>query len=159
MQLVLPYMRKQQFGKIVNISSIGGKFAMPFGGWYHASKFAIEGLSDSLRNEVKPFGIDVVVIEPGGIKSEWGGIAMDSLAKVSGDTAYKDMVAKMDRSFKEANDKVPGPEIIAELIKKAIEAKKPKARYAAGYMAKPLLFLRKSLSDNLMDKLVMSQMK
>lgn len=159
MQLVLPYMRKQQFGKIVNISSIGGKFAMPFGGWYHASKFAIEGLSDSLRNEVKPFGIDVIVIEPGGIKSEWGGIAMDSLVKVSGETAYKGMVAKMDRSFKEANDKIPGPEIIAELIKKAIEAKKPKARYAAGYMAKPLLLLRKLLSDNLMDKLIMSQIK
>ena len=68
-QLVLPYMRKQRYGRIINISSIGGKFAGPLGGWYHASKFALEGLSDSLRNEVKPFGIDVVVIEPGGVKS------------------------------------------------------------------------------------------
>lgn len=159
MQLTLPHMRKQQFGKIVNISSIGGKFAMPFGGWYHASKFAIEGLSDSLRNEVRPFGIDVIVIEPGGIKTEWGGIAMDSLVKVSGVTAYKDMVTKMDNSFKEIDDKIPGPEVIAEMIKKAIEMKKPKARYAAGYMAKPLLFIRRIFSDGLMDKIIMSRLK
>nr|WP_082856067.1 oxidoreductase [Mucilaginibacter sp. L294] len=158
-QLALPYMRKQRFGKIVNISSIGGKFATPFGGWYHASKFAIEGLSDSLRNEVKSFGVDVIVIEPGGIKTEWGDIAMDSMRKVSGDTAYKNLVAKMDNSFKEIEDKIPGPELIANLIKKAIEAKKPKARYAAGYMAKPVLFLRRLLSDGLMDKVIMSRMK
>ncbi|WP_315816044.1 oxidoreductase [Paraflavitalea speifideaquila] len=74
-QLVLPGMRVQKGGKIVNISSIGRKIAAPFGGWYHASKFALEGLSDALRNEVKSFGIDVIVIEPGGIKSEWGDIA------------------------------------------------------------------------------------
>ncbi len=132
---------------------------MPFGGWYHASKFAIEGLSDSLRNEAKPFGIDVIVVEPGGIKTEWGGIAMDSMVKVSGNTAYKNLVAKMDNSFKEVEDKIPGPELIAKLIKKAIEAKNPKARYAGGYMAKPLLFLRKLLSDRLMDKLIMSRIK
>ena len=74
MQLVLPYMRKAQFGKIVNISSIGGKLANPFGGWYHASKFALEALSDSLRMEIKHFGIDVILIEPGGVKSEWSDI-------------------------------------------------------------------------------------
>ena len=64
-QLTVPHMRNQRFGKIVNITSIGGKIATPFGGWYHASKFAVEALSDSLRMEVKPFGIDVIVIEPG----------------------------------------------------------------------------------------------
>jgi len=158
-QLVLPYMRKQSYGKIINISSIGGKIAMPFGGWYHASKFAIEGLSDSLRNEVRPFGIDVVVIEPGGIKSEWGGIAMDSMVKVSGNTAYKGTVLRMNESFKEVDSKIPGPEIIALLIKKAIEAEKPDTRYSAGYMAKPVLFFRKIFSDRLMDKMILSQMK
>jgi len=158
-QLVLPYMRKQHYGKIINVSSIGGKIATPFGGWYHASKFAIEGLSDSLRNEVRPFGIDVIVIEPGGIKSEWGGIAMDSLAKVSGDTAYKDTVARMGKSFREVDEKMPGPEIIAKLIKKSIEAEKPETRYSAGYMAKPALFFRRILSDRLMDKMMESQMK
>ena len=80
-QLVLPHMRQQRSGKIINISSIGGKFAAALGGWYHASKFALEALSDSLRNEVKQFGIDVVVIEPGGIKSEWSNIAIEKIGR------------------------------------------------------------------------------
>jgi short-subunit dehydrogenase len=158
-QLVLPYMRNKKWGKIVNISSIGGKIATPLGGWYHASKFALEGLSDALRNEVKQFGIDVIVIEPGGIKSEWGGIAFDSLTKVSGNTAYKAMSDKFAAAFKNTMDKNPEPTIIAELIRKAIETKKPKTRYSAGYMAAPTLFLRKVLSDRLMDKAIMSQIK
>ncbi len=158
-QLVLPSMREQHWGKIINISSIGGKIAMPFGGWYHASKFAIEGLSDSLRNEVHPFGIDVIVIEPGGIKSEWGGIAMESMVKTSGHTAYQEMVNKMDTSFRKVHEKIPGPETIARLIKKSIEAKSPETRYSAGYMAAPALFLRRMLSDRLMDKMMLSQLK
>jgi len=158
-QLVLPNMRKQHSGKIVNISSIGGKIATPFGGWYHASKFALEGLSDALRNEVRPFGIDVILIEPGGVKSEWAQIAGDNLIKVSGNTAYQSMAEKFATSLKTTEDKNPEPIVIAELIKKAIEAKKPKARYSAGYMAAPVLFLRKILSDSLMDKAIMSQLK
>lgn len=158
-QLVLPQMRQNKWGKIVNISSIGGKIATPFGGWYHASKFAIEGLSDALRNEVKQFGIDVIIIEPGGIKSEWGGIAFESLVKVSGNTAYKSMAEKLSVAFRNTEDKTPGPIIIAELIRKGIEAKRPKARYSAGYLAAPSLFLRKILSDRLMDKAIMSQIK
>lgn len=159
MQLVLPYMRQQQGGKIVNISSTGGKIATPFGGWYHASKFALEGLSDSLRNEVKPFGINVIVIEPGGIKSEWGGIAFDSLVQVSGHTAYSKAVNKMANTVKDLFDKMPEPALIGNLIKKAVEAKAPKARYSAGYLARPILIARKLLSDKMMDKLMMSQIK
>ena len=87
-QLVLPKMRENKFGKIVNISSVGGKIYTPFGAWYHATKHALEGWSDSLRLETKPFGIDVVVVEPGGIKSEWGQIAADNLNKTSGEGAY-----------------------------------------------------------------------
>ena len=133
--------------------------ATPFGGWYHASKFAIEGLSDSLRNEVKQFGIDVIVIEPGGIKSEWGGIALDSLIKTSGNTAYKALADKFSNAFKQTDNKNPEPIIIAELIKKAIEAKKPKARYSAGYMAAPALFIARFFPDGLKDKVIMSQVK
>jgi short-subunit dehydrogenase len=158
-QLVLPKMREQHFGKIVNISSIGGKIATPFGGWYHASKFALEGLSDSLRNEIKPFGIDVIVIEPGGIKSEWGGIAFNSLKKVSGNTAYKEAVNKFAEAFKGTEAKNSEPIVIARLIQKAIEAKSPKTRYSAGYMAKPSLFMRKILSDKIFDTMMMSQVK
>ena len=83
-QLVLPAMRAQKSGAIVNISSIGGKIYEPFGAWYHASKFAVEGLSDSLRLELEPFGIRVIVIEPGAIRSEWNGIARDNLLQHSG---------------------------------------------------------------------------
>jgi short-subunit dehydrogenase len=158
-QLVLPYMRHNRFGKIINISSIGGKIAIPFGGWYHASKFALEGLSDSLRGEVKPFGIDVIVIEPGGVKSEWAGIAFDSLLKTSGSGTYADTVKNLSAIFKGAEDKNPEPIIIAKLIYKAIEAKNPKTRYVAGYMAKPSIFMRNILSDKMLDKVLMSQLK
>jgi short-subunit dehydrogenase len=158
-KLVLPYMRAQHSGKIVNISSIGGKLATPFGGWYHASKFALEGLSDSLRNEVRPFGIDIIVIEPGGIKSEWSGIAQESLLRVSGHGAYKELAAPVADAFDGIDAKVPEPILISKLIYKAITAKKPLARYSAGYMAKPALFMKKILSDNMFDKMIMSQVK
>ncbi len=85
-QLVLPSMRKQKSGKIINISSIGGKLGEPHGAWYHATKFAVEGLSDSIRMELKQFGIDVVIIEPGAIITEWNTIARENLIKVSGNT-------------------------------------------------------------------------
>jgi NAD(P)-dependent dehydrogenase (short-subunit alcohol dehydrogenase family) len=158
-QLVLPHMRAQRWGKIVNISSIGGKMATPFGGWYHASKFALEGLSDSLRNEVRPFGIDVIVIEPGGIKSEWSGIAYESLMRVSGKGAYAQTVQPLSKAFQGTDKRNPGPELIAHLIKKAVETRKPKTRYSAGYMAKPALFMRGIFSDRMMDKMIMREMK
>src|SRR5580693_5463406 len=87
-QLVLPMMRAQRSGKIVNVTSIGGKIWEPLGAWYHATKFAVEGLSDCLRMELKAFGIDVIVIEPGAIRTEWGGIALESLLGRSGESAY-----------------------------------------------------------------------
>ena len=158
-QLVIPQMRKQHFGRIINISSIGGKFAMALGGWYHASKFALEALSDALRNEVKPFGIDVVVIEPGGVKSEWSDIAMDNLVKISGNGEYHKMANKFAELSKTQGHRAAEPDVITKLVKKAIESKNPKTRYSGGFAAKPLLFLRKILSDRMMDKLFMSQLK
>ena len=158
-QLVLPYMRKQRWGRIINISSIGGKITTPFGGWYHASKFALEGLSDSLRNEVKPFGIDVVVIEPGGIKSEWAGISADNLLKNSKNSVYGPMIGKLVGSIKKTEEKNGEPKVIVDLVRKAIEAKEPKTRYHGGYMAGAALFMRKILPDRLFDKMLMSQLK
>ena len=158
-QLVLPYMRKNQFGKIVNISSIGGKLANPFGGWYHASKFAIEALSDSLRMEAKQFGIDVIVIEPGGVKSEWSDIAMEHARKVSEKGVYGKMVDKMIATGEKFKTKNAEPEVIANLILKAISVNKPKTRYSGGFMAKPLLIMKKVLSDKMMDKVILSQFK
>jgi short-subunit dehydrogenase len=159
MQLVLPHMRKQQSGKILNISSIGGKLALPLGGWYHASKFALEALSDTMRMEVEKFGIDVVVIEPGGVKTEWGGIAMDNLMKISNNGVYKPMAEQLVKSMATIEDKVPEPIVIAELVRKAIDAKRPKTRYSGGYMAGLALFMRKILPDRVFDKMMMSQLK
>jgi len=158
-QLVLPGMRDRRYGKIINISSIAGKVATPFGGWYHASKFALEGLSDSLRNEVKPFGIDVILIEPGGIKTEWGPIAFDNLEKSSEKSVYKAAVIKFSTAFKKTTDKHSDPDVIAKLILKAIEAERPKARYSAGYMAKPTLLMRKLLCDKMLDSLFLKMLK
>lgn len=158
-QLVLPKMREHRFGKIVNISSIGGKFATPFGGWYHASKFAIEGLSDSLRNEVIDFGIDVIVIEPGGIKSEWADITVENLVKNAQKSAYKEKALRFAEFLKKSTKNNSNPSVIADLILEGIEAKKPKFRYVGGYNAKMAVFIRKILSDKAFDKMILSQMK
>jgi len=158
-QLVLPGMREQRFGKIVNISSIGGKVAAPLGGWYHASKFALEGLSDSLRMEVKPFGIDVIVIEPGGVKTEWGAIALGNASKTAERSAYKKLIDGAQNIGEKTAEKNMEPIEIAILIKQSIEASKPKIRYVKGYLARPILFMKRWLSDRILDKVIMSQLK
>ena len=157
-QLVLPKMRENKYGKIVNISSVGGKVGLPLGNWYHASKFAIEGLSDCLRLDVKQFGIDVIVIEPGGTKSEMIENGTADLMRVSGKTVYQNLAKNISKMYADTAQKAIEPIEIAKLIKKGVEAKCPKARYA-GSNAKPFLFMRKILSDRLFDKMLMSQMK
>jgi NAD(P)-dependent dehydrogenase (short-subunit alcohol dehydrogenase family) len=144
-------MRAQRSGRIVNISSVGGKVYSPLGGWYHATKHAVEGLSDCLRYETRDFGIQVVVIEPGGIESEWNGIAMDSASRYSGHTAYAPLVA----SWKTAAPlKGASPSVISDLLIKAVTARKPKTRYSAGTAAKSSLFMRAVLSDRLFDRML-----
>jgi len=152
-QLVLPSMRAQRSGKIVNVSSIGGKLGEPFGAWYHATKFAVEGLSDSLRMELHPFGIEVVVIQPGAILTEWSAIARDGLMKYSGDGPYRDgarahfaMMASADQGS------LPSPPgVVARTILQAVRTPKPRTRYATGGGAGTILFLRRMLSDRAFD--------
>lgn len=158
-QLVLPVMRQHESGTIINISSVAGKIAAPMSGWYSASKFAMEGLSDSLRNEVNTFGIRVVLIEPGGIKTEGIGLAANGLIEASGHTAYQTMVRQYAKINQTAEEKSPPPLVIAELIHKVLNTKDPKARYAAGYLARPALLMRRMLPDWLFDKLIRQQMK
>lgn len=159
-QLVLPKMRENKYGKIINISSVGGKIAFPLGGWYHASKFALEALSDSMRMEVREFGVDVIVVEPGATKSEWGSIATDNLIKISGHTAYKELATKMHKTFTQLSNGIAEPIVIAQLVKQGIEARHPKTRYISKEMnSRALFILRKILSDKLMDRLIMSQVK
>jgi NAD(P)-dependent dehydrogenase (short-subunit alcohol dehydrogenase family) len=155
-QLVLPSMREHRSGRIVNVSSIGGEFGEPFGSWYHATKFALEGLSDSLRMELHPFGIDVVVIQPGAILTEWNSIARDGLMKYSGNGAYRDGARshiKMMASADQGSMPSP-PSVVARTIMKAVEARKPKTRYATGGGAKSILFLRRILSDRYFDAIM-----
>lgn len=157
-QLVLPHMRAQRSGKIFNVSSVGGKIYEPLGGWYHATKFAVEGLSDSLRLELKPFGIHVVVIEPGGIRTEWSGIAADGLLKASGDTAYADQARRGAAvlSLADTDPRVTsGPEVIAKTIAKGCTARRPRPRYAVGGGAKPVVYTRWLLPDRMFDAVVL----
>jgi len=156
-QMVLPHMRAQKFGKIFNITSVGGKIYTPMGGWYHTSKFAVEGYSDVLRLEVKPFGIDVVVIEPGTIDSEWAGIAIREAERLSGKGAYRGLLEKYVKIQKSV--KGSPPNVISDLILKALSARRPKTRYHAGQLAGPILFLRRHLPDRMFDRLVMSSFR
>jgi len=152
-QLVLPAMRAQHSGRIVNVSSIAGKFGEAFGGWYHATKFAVEGLSDSLRMELHPFGIDVVVIQPGATHTEWSGIAQESLIKYSGNGPYREGAnshAKMMDAGHQGSIPVP-PSVVAETIVQAVKARNPKTRYATGGLARTMLFMRGVLSDRAFD--------
>ncbi len=158
-QLVLPHMRKQNSGRIINVSSIGGSIGEPHGSWYHATKYAVEGLSDSLRMELKQFGVDVVIIKPGAILTEWNTIARQNLIKVSGNTAYKDLAGKHVNMLASADRKGSQPAVVAETIVKAITSKKPKTRYATGGGAKIILFLRSILSDRMFDRLMLSMMR
>ncbi|MHA2959361.1 oxidoreductase [Priestia megaterium] len=157
-QLVLPHMRKQRSGKIINNSSMGGKVYTPLGAWYHATKHALEGYSDCLRFEVAQFGIDVVIIEPGSIESEWNDITLENVQKTSGHTAY----AKMTKAFVDMSKRAPkstSPKVIAEIVLRAIESKKPKTRYVAGQFAKPLIALRKLVSDRMYDGILYRMFK
>ncbi|MGW2329267.1 oxidoreductase [Streptomyces sp. NPDC001700] len=155
-QLVLPHMRAQRSGTVVNITSMGGKIYTPLGGWYHGTKFALEALSDCLRLEAKPFGIDVVVIEPGGIATEWGGIAADKLEKSSVTGPYARQATAVAASLRsEANAKRNSPPaVIADAIGKAVTARRPKPRYATGFGARPLIALRRVLPDRAFDALI-----
>jgi short-subunit dehydrogenase len=161
-QEVIPHMRQAGSGQIINISSIGGKIYTPLGAWYHATKHALEGWSDCLRLELTQFGIDVVIVEPGLIRTEFGDVLYDSMIKRSGNGVYGKMVKLIGEATKSSYDKAGNaspPSVIGDVIHKITQTTKPKTRYAAGQMAKMLLTMRSLLSDKLFDKAVMSQVK
>lgn len=156
-QLVMPTMRGQKSGTIINITSMGGKIYTPFGAWYHATKFALESFSDCLRLEAKPFGINVVVVEPGAIRTEWSSIAADHLVDTSAKGAYADKAGKVAKSFRsESMAKQSSPaEVVAKTVVKAATARRPKTRYAVGFGAKPLIFTRGLLPDRAYDSMIL----
>src|SRR5581483_462840 len=139
----------------VNVSSIGGKIHEPLGGWYHATKFAVEGLSDSMRMELAPLGIDVVVIEPGAVGTEWSGIAGEHRLATSGHGAYADQATRAATFFTaDPEGMASPPAVIADAIAKAVTARRPRTRYAAGRGARQILAARRLLPDRAFDRLM-----
>ena len=158
---IIPIMRKQKSGKIINMSSMGGKVYTPFGAWYHATKYALEGWSDCLRIELKSFGIDVILIEPGVIKTEFQDVMMDSTVERSIGTPYEKKLKALEKATQEMYARGIGspPSTITKLIIKAINSHNPKRRYVGGLFAKPMLFIKKWFGDKMYEKAIMSQIK
>jgi NAD(P)-dependent dehydrogenase (short-subunit alcohol dehydrogenase family) len=157
-QLALPGMREQGFGKIVNLSSMGGRLTFPGGGFYHASKHAVEAVSDALRFEVRDFGVDVVVIEPGLIRTGFAQTAVGSMGEGSG--PYAGFEAEVARATRENYERGPlaalggGPETVAEVIERALSTARPRSRYTVTPSAKLLISARRLLPDRVWDVLV-----
>ena len=160
-QLVLPGMRRQGFGRIVNLSSMGGKLTFPGAGYYHATKHAVEAISDALRFEVRGFGVEVVVIEPGLIRT---GFAETTVGSMGEDAASGGLYAGFDagvaRATRESYERGPlarlggSPERVAETIERAISAARPRTRYTVTPSAKLLILARRLLPDRAWDNLV-----
>jgi len=157
-QLVLPGMRAQGWGRVVNVSSMGGRLTFPGGGWYHASKHAVEALSDALRFEVRGFGIDVVVIEPGLIRTGFAEVAAGSIEQEEGPyTRFNAAVGAATAGAYEggfARLLGGGPETVARAIEKAVTAKRPRTRYRVTGSAGFFLTLRRLLPDRAWDAFV-----
>ena len=157
-QLVLPAMRRSRSGRIVNIGSMGGRITFPVGGFYHATKYAVEAISDALRVEVKPFGIDVILVEPGLIRSNFesriGGSLEAGAAARGSSTAYADLLAANEKSTtgSYANDLMAtGPESVAAVIVRALESTRPRSRYVVTPAAKAMINLRRFGGDRVWD--------
>ena len=161
-QLVLPGMRRQGWGKIVNISSMGGRLVFPGGGIYHGTKFAVEAISDAMRWEVRGFGIDVILIEPGLIKTEFGETAAHSVndaTPAEGPYAeFNQLVASTTVGAYEGRNAV-GPETVAKRIEKAISRGRPRTRYPITAGARVLLGVRRVLPDRGWDAMMRTQFK
>ena len=158
-QKVIPYMRKSNKGLIINTSSVGGRIYAPLGCWYHASKHALEGWSDCLRLELKPFNIDVVVLQPGAIATELGEVGRKPLIAISGNGPYKKITNDIVQLTEKFETSSSPSSVIAESINKIINTEKPKTRYKVGKLSSTSIFLRNYMGDNLFDKIVMSQLK
>jgi NAD(P)-dependent dehydrogenase (short-subunit alcohol dehydrogenase family) len=157
-QLVLPGMRRAGRGTIVNLSSMGGRLVFPGGGAYHATKYAVEALSDALRMEVRGFGVDVVCVEPGLIRTEFGATAAGGVTGDGGPyAAFNRSVAKQTRDVYEGplSRLGAGPDAVAEAIARALAAERPPARVPVTASARVLMGLRRLLPDRLWDRVVM----
>lgn len=159
-QLLLPAMRSRKQGRVINITSMGGKIYTPLGSWYHATKHALEGWSDCLRLELAPFGIDVVVVEPGLIETAFGDVVGQGIVQRSQAGPY----AGLARAVAEGTSQTYGrgrnspPQVIANVVSRAARVRRPKTRYVAGRFASFLIGYRTWFGDRAFDRLVMGQL-
>jgi len=162
-QLALPGMRRQGYGRIVNISSMGGRLTFPGGGHYHATKYAVEAISDALRFEVAGFGVEVTVIEPGLIRTSFADAATGSMDRPTGDpndNPYAGFSAAVAKATRDNYERGPilklggGPETVAATIERAITADRPRTRYAVTPSAHLFIWLRRLLPDRAWDAFV-----
>ena len=155
-QLVLPAMRRAGRGRIVNTSSMAGRMVTYMGAWYHATKYALEAFSDALRMETRPFGIDVVLIEPGAIATNWGAIAADHLQKVTRKSAYRKSGFQAAAGLRKlySSRHLTRPSTIAKAIVRASTVRHPRPRYLLGFGAKPLVALHALLPTRAWDYLM-----
>ncbi len=160
-KLVLPLFRKQHAGRIIMVSSIAGRVTGPMGGWYHASKYALEALSDALRMETAPQGIQVSIVEPGLVKTQWGHIAADHLQATSQLGPYSRLAISMSEGIHKLYESkwVSSPDDVAKTIFLAANAAQPQARYLTGRGAYLLLILHAILPTGIFDALARWAMK
>lgn len=160
-QLVAPIMRAQKSGRIIITSSVGGRVTSYLGGWYHVSKWAVESLGNSLRQDLKPFGIYVSILEPSGVKTEWGAITADHLEEAGKGTAYEAISKQVAYYYRQMYNGEPGmmmntQENLAKLVKKIVEADKPKSRYQDSMAGKMSILMGRMMSDKFMDNMMMN---
>ena len=161
-QLVLPGMREQRWGKIVNISSMGGRITFPGGGVYHASKYAVEAISDALRFEVGGFGVDVILVEPGLIVTNFGDTAAASVAQTGTGGPYahfnQEVASRTEEAYTGPMARLGGPpEAVAKTIADALAADRPKPRYPVTASAHLLINSRRLTPDRLWDRMMRAQ--
>ncbi len=160
-QLLLPAMRSRHSGRIINVTSMGGKMYSVLGAWYHATKHALEGWSDCLRLEVGGFGIKVVIVEPGVIETGFGDAASETIVKRSDSGPYGHLVKRVSTAIKKTYGQGTGsdPAVVAEVVSRAVKKDNPQTRYAVGKFAKMLIRMRVWLGDRLFDRIILSQMR
>jgi NADP-dependent 3-hydroxy acid dehydrogenase YdfG len=158
-QLVLPGMREQRWGKIVNIGSMGGRLTFPGGGIYHATKYSIEALSDALRFETRGFGVDVILIEPGLIVTNFGDVASASVDETGAYADFNRKVARLTEGvYKGPMSKLGGgPEAVAKSIANALNSKHPRSRYAVTPSAHLMITQRRLTPDRVWDLMMRTQ--
>jgi NAD(P)-dependent dehydrogenase (short-subunit alcohol dehydrogenase family) len=156
-QLVLPDMRAAGRGRIVNVSSMGGEITFPGGGAYHASKYALEALSDALRHEVRPFGVQVVLVQPGPVATSFGDNAADLTVYDTG--PYGGLARALDKAIVEQTPNGTSPEAVARVVVRAATTRRPSPRYRVGAMSRGLVLGRRVMTDRMWDALMRSQFR